>query len=258
MTSPWRCSPGLKALTDSHPRTAPIRNMMPMFTGMNHLNPSSSGTINHNNTKPLMELVRGGNGSGFWPGDDVLESDSARQAREDERWNEDDVNNLQTKAARGTLLSVSGYGHTHTVCWSCGVTLLMFLRASDVRRLKRPDARRAPSNPTRRTCRTGSHATTSRDQNLIFCLSSETCMQQNIQNNPPPFSVIPWRKCKELAAIREDILYLPASVVCVVTKIFAGRDENETRPRLDACNCESRIGREKWKKDKICSCFAAA
>jgi hypothetical protein len=83
-------------------------------------------------------------------------------------------------------------------------------------------------------------------------------MQQNIQNNPPPFSVIPWRKCKELAAIREDILYLPASVVCVVTKIFAGRDENETRPRLDACNCESRIGREKWKKDKICSCFAAA
>lgn len=44
----------------------------------------------------------------------------------------------------------------------------MSLRASAVRTSRRPDARRAPSKPTRRTCRTGSHATTSRDQNLIL------------------------------------------------------------------------------------------
>uniref|UniRef100_A0A0A9ACK2 Auxin:hydrogen symporter, putative n=1 Tax=Arundo donax TaxID=35708 RepID=A0A0A9ACK2_ARUDO len=44
----------------------------------------------------------------------------------------------------------------------------MLLRASDVRMLKRLDARRAPSRPTRRTCRTGSHATMSSDQNPIL------------------------------------------------------------------------------------------
>jgi len=60
----------------------------------------------------------------------------------------------------------------------------MFLRASDVKTFKRLDARRAPSNPTRRTCRTGSHATMSRDQNLIMEASDFDCQKHaaNIQN----------------------------------------------------------------------------
>lgn len=131
----------------------------------------------------------------------------------------------------------------------------MFLRASAVRTSRRLDARRAPSNPTRRTCRTGSHATTSRDQNLILAMagSLRVCLPKTF--GIPWNSGSQWRHSNEAEEDGDDQkgnLVVPSRCLYCLqwTMIFAGRNEMWRRIWI-ACSLE-RCGRV--EEDEMCCC----
>lgn len=160
---------GFRIFTTSHPSIVPIKNMIPMLKGINHLSCRLSNYKHVRLAWKLCNKIQTGAIARFH----YQEMRSCRVTVVTKLANisagENTQNTICSRAKRICIRNCQDfylYQHAHCIC-----TLFMSLRALAESTLQQPEARNAPTRPTIRNCSIGMVATSNRAQNPILLQS---------------------------------------------------------------------------------------